>query len=205
MFFLSVRSFALITLPVVLAVPQPLLAGQQIPVRQQAVRQDSALVVGWTPLSKIETLLATPNALIIQDTYRVGVRTNFGMTVTAIVVSRDPSDGGRLKGLRIDLSGTSRDRIGETYLDIEEAAGLSRSLGVMMDIVTNDTRDDRRSTHVSFTTLGGFGVFLRHDARGRHVQLVSGGTDAIRTSIEMTDLGNVKSLVDDAIALLASK
>src|SRR5215471_17277834 len=38
------------------------------------------------PLTRIQWVMTTPGALIVKDSYRIAVRTTFGMTVAALVV-----------------------------------------------------------------------------------------------------------------------
>jgi len=197
-----VRSFVFLTLPLAVGSVIPVVAAQQ----PQPGRTETPIFVEL-PQPRIQMMLAMPDALIVKDSYRMAVRTTFGMSVAALVVSGPTLESNRVKGLLIDLGESARrgDQSGTSVHDIEEAAALSRSLATMIEIAAKGGRDDRRATEMSFATLGGFVVDLRIDGRGPNVYVQAGRTEIIRTAIEVSDLTIVKTLIDDALALLAVK
>jgi hypothetical protein len=197
-----VRSLVLLMLPLAVGSGGLVLAAQQ----PQPGRTETPIFVEL-PQPRIQMLLAMPGALIVKDSYRMAVRTTFGMTVAALVISGPTLENNRVKGLLIDLGESSKrgDQSGTSVLDIEEAATLSQSLAIMIEVAAKGGRDDRHATEMSYASLGGFVVDLRIDGRGRNVYVQAGRTEIIRTSIEVSDLGAVKTLVDDALALLAVK
>jgi hypothetical protein len=185
-----------------------LAAGQPAGAQQQPAQRDVPYIVSWSPQPKIELMLAAANMLVVRDSYRVDNRTAFGMAVSALVVTGHTSDTTRLKGVRIDLNENNKpgEAGGSSLLDLEEATALSRSLTAIIDLSNRGNRDDRRATEASFTSLGGFVVGFRQDFRGQTAYVLSGrGTDAIRTVIDIKELPTMKSLVDEALALLATK
>jgi hypothetical protein len=197
-----VRSIIVMSLLLALSTTFPVFASQQ---SKPGKTEFPDLFDG--PQPRIQWVMTTPDALIVKDSYRLAVRTTFGMTVTALVVSTPTLDNQRLKGLIIDLGENTRggDESGTSILDIEEAESLSRSLASMVDMASKGARDDRHATEMSFATLGGFVVNLRIDGRGLKAYVQAGRLNVIRTSIEISELRIVKTLVDDAIALLGDK
>ena len=159
------------------------------------------------PLTRIQWVMTTPDVLVVKDSYRIAVRTTFGMTVAALVVSTPTLENQRVKGLIIDLGENTKpgDESGTSILDIEEAESLSRSIGSMIEGASKGSHDDRHLTEMSFASLGGFIVNLRIDGRGSKAYVQAGRTNAIRTSVELSELRTVKTLVDDALALLKEK
>src|SRR4029078_79572 len=92
------RSFVLLTLPLAVGMGGPVLAAQQ----PQPGRLETPIFLEL-PQPRIQLLLAMPDALIVKDSYRIPVRTAFGMTVSALVVSGPTLENNRVKGLLIDL------------------------------------------------------------------------------------------------------
>jgi hypothetical protein len=203
MSFSCVRSLMLLMLPLALCASESAFAAQQ----PKPGKTEAPVVVDWVPQPRIQVLLAMPDALIVKESYRIAVRTAFGMTVEALVVSEPAAENQRVKGLLIDLGKGTKpgDQSGTSLLDIEEAGALSQSLATMIEMSTKRNLDDRRTTDMSFATLGGFVVDLRIDGRGQTAYVQAGRTESIRTPIEVSDLGTVKTLVDEALVLLAAK
>jgi len=197
-----VRSLVWMSLPLVLSTALPVVARPQ-----SRTGKIEALDLLDGPAPRIQWVMATPDALIVKDSYRIATRTTFGMTVTALVVSVPTLENQRVKGLIIDLGENAKagDESGTSLLDIEEAESLSRSIASMIEAASKGGHDDRHLNEMSFATLGGFIVNLRIDGRGSKAYVQAGRTNAIRTAIEISELRTVKTLVDDAIALLREK
>lgn len=197
-----VRSLVWMSLPLVLGIALPVVARPQS--RTGKIEAPEFLD---GPAPRIQWVMATPDALIVKDSYRIAARTTFGMTVTALVVTGPTLENQRVKGLIIDLGENTKpgDESGTSVLDIEEAESLSRSLTSIIEAASKGSHDDRHLTEMSFATLGGFIVNMRIDGRGSKAYVQAGRTNAIRTSIEISELRTVKTLVDDAIALLREK
>jgi len=88
------------------------------------------------PLTRIQWVMTTPGVLVVKDSYRIAVRTTFGMTVAALVVSTPTLENQRVKGLIIDLGENAKpgDDSGTSILDLEEAESLSQSLASMIEL-----------------------------------------------------------------------
>jgi hypothetical protein len=196
------RSFALVALWLaVVAVPPVRAAGQQPAPRSVTLATDPVI------LTRIETLLAMPDAVLTTDFYRIDTRFGPNVALDAVVVTAVDLQR-RIPGLRIGLHDDAKPvaRSSSSFLDIDEAASLSRALTSMIELAGKWTgREDQRSTDVSFTTVGGFAIGIHEAGRVQRGFLSSGVADPVRTSIEVADFVTLKLAVDQAIAVLAEK
>jgi hypothetical protein len=175
----------------------------------------SAQTLGPRPLSmaveqviptRIETLLATPNEVLLTDYYRIDMRFGPNMRIDAVIVEAIESHV-RFKGLRVqvrDPQSRSRQE-GTSYIDIDELIRLSRGLTSMADLASKWTLDDRQATELTFTSAGGFRLAIRHSARVPRAFLSTGLTDPVVTSIDLAELPTLKDAFDQALAILNSK
>lgn len=158
-------------------------------------------------LTKIEGLLATPDTVLTTDFHRIDMRFGPNVGLDAVVVTVVDSQQ-RLRGLRIGLRDDAKPvtREGWSFLDLEEVAGLSRALASMAEIAGKwSGREDQRSTDVTFTTIGGFGISIHELGHIQKVVLSSGFVDPVRTSIEIIDFPGLKQAVDQAIVVLSER
>jgi hypothetical protein len=161
------------------------------------------------PQSKIEVLLASPDALLVKDLYRVDdvVTTSLGMTVDVVIVSSKTPALRSERGVRIELrDNMGRDASSVSYLDREEVVALSQALGEMTDLATGwSTRDGARAIEAAFTSIDGFTVSFHQDARNQRAFLTSGFVDPVRRSFSVADLATVKVAIDQAVAILQAR
>ena len=160
------------------------------------------------PLTKIETLIDKPNAVIIKDIYRIETRLVFGMTVDAVVVSELGYESRRVQGLRVELHDGVRptERVSTSWIDADEAMRLSNALEGMMDLSKKWTgREEQRSRDLRFSTVGGFVAGIHQTSRNQMGFVTSGFTDVIQRSVELADFWSLKSFVDQALTLLGTK
>jgi hypothetical protein len=204
------RAFALLVFPCAIVAGQSTHA-QQPPARgsQQPppARGIALATVDPAFLTRIETLLATPDLVLTTDFHRIDMRFGPNVGLDAVVVTAVDSQK-RLRGLRIGLREDAKlaPREGWSFLDFEEIAGLSRALASMAEIAGKwSGREDQRSTDVTFTTVGGFGISIHELGHIQKVVLSSGFIDPVRTSVEIIDFPGLKQAVDQALAVLADK
>ena len=156
--------------------------------------------------TRIETLLATPNLVLVADYYRVDMRFGPNMRIDAVVVQAVDART-RLKGLRVQVRDPeSRGRQdGTSFIDLDELIQLTRGLPSMAELADKWTHDDRQATELSFTTTGGFRLAIRQSARIPRAYISTGLLDPVVTSIELTELPTLKQAFDQALAILNSK
>lgn len=157
--------------------------------------------------TKIEALLATPNAVLQTDYYLIDMRFGPNLRIDAVIVEAVDAQA-RLKGLRVQV----RDREargrqeGTSYMDLDELVRLSRGLRSMADLAGRWTgHDDRRASELSFTSAGGFRLAIRQSSRLPRAYLSTGLLDPVVTSIELVELSTLKDAFDQALAILQSK
>jgi hypothetical protein len=200
---LFLRGFTLVALPLTFAASQ----STRTPAQTRAARP-LALAVEPLITTRIESLLATPNLVLVADYYRIDMRFGPSMRVDALVVEAVDS-GTRLKGLRVQVRDTeNRGRQGQegtSYIDVDELPGLSRGLSSMADLAGKWMHDDRQATELAYTTSGGFRIAIRQSARVPRAYLSTGVIDSIVTSIDLAELPTIKHAFDQAIAILNSK
>jgi hypothetical protein len=156
--------------------------------------------------TRIESLLATPNLVLVADYYRIDMRFGPNMRIDALVVDAVESHT-RAKGLRVqvrDPENRSRQE-GTSFIDMEELTELSQGLAAMTDLAARWTHDDRLATELSFTTAGGFRLAIRQSARVPRAYLSTGLLDPVVTSMELAELPTLKQAFDQALAILNSK
>ena len=190
------------------ALPLTVAASQRPPARAQPPAP-RALALAVEPLifTEIEALLATPNAVVVTDYYRIDMRFGPSMRIDAVVVETlDPP--ARLRGIRVqvrDNENRSRQE-GTSFLDFDEATKLSRALTAMANLAEKWTgQDDRQATELSFTSAGGFRLAIRQSARIPRAYLSTGLIDPVVTSIEVAELVILKQAFDQALTILNSK
>jgi hypothetical protein len=167
-----------------------------------------SLAVAVEPVTPtiIESLLATPNLVLVADYYRIDMRFGPNMRLDAAIVEAIDSRT-RVKGVRVqvrDPESRSRQE-GTSFIDLDELTKLSRGLGVMAELAEKWTHDDRQATELSFTTVGGFRLAIRQSARVPRAYLSTGLIDPVVTSIGVLELPTVKQAFDQALAILNSK
>jgi hypothetical protein len=167
-----------------------------------------SLAVAVEPVTPtiIESLLATPNLVLVADYYRIEMRFGPNMRLEAVIVEAIDSRT-RVKGVRVqvrDPESRSRQE-GTSFIDLDELTKLSRGLGVMAELAEKWTHDDRQATELSFTTVGGFRLAIRQSARVPRAYLSTGLIDPVVTSIGVLELPTLKQTFDQALAILNSK
>lgn len=198
---LFLRGFTIVALASALALSHPAPAAAQ-----SAMSRPMALAVEPVIPTRIESLLATPNLMIVADYYRIDMRFGPNLRIDALVVDVVDSTT-RVKGLRVqvrDPQSRSRQE-GTSFIDVDELTGLSRALSSMTDLAGKWMHDDRQATQMVFTTSGGFRIAIRQSARIPRAYLSTGLLDPVVTSIDLAELPSIKYAFDQAISLLNSK
>lgn len=158
------------------------------------------------PATKLEDLLARPNALVNQDLYRVSdnLAGAFGLTVDAVVATEVLPVAARLQGLRVEVSEPGPPaRMRRSYLDIDELAGLSQALAQMAaDAAGWSGREPTQAREAHYATAGGFEVGFHEDSRNQQGYILAGAADPVRRACAVQDFALIKAAVDEAIALL---
>lgn len=167
-----------------------------------------AVPMAYDPIiaTRIESLLATPNQVVIADYYWIDMRFGPNLRIDA-VIAESPDSRVRLKGLRVQVRDPeSRGRQdGMSYIDLDELMTLTRALGTIVERTERWTHDDRRATELAVTTMGGFRLAIRQSARVPRAFLSTGLFDPVVTSLDVADLPTLKHAFDQALALLNSK
>lgn len=158
--------------------------------------------------TKIEALMATPNAVIVADYYQIDMRFGPSLRIDAMIVEGLDLQM-RLKGVRIqvrDKESRGPRQEGTSYMDVDELRKLARGLPAMADLASKWTGpDDRRANELSFTSAGGFRLAIRQSARLPRVFLSTGLLDPVVTSIELIELETLRHAFDQALAVLDGK
>jgi hypothetical protein len=156
--------------------------------------------------TRIESLLATANLVLVVDYYRIDMRFGPNVRIDAVVVEAAESRT-RVKGVRVQVRDPeSRGRQeGTSYIDLDELARLSHGLNSMSELALKWTLDDRQATELSYTTMGGFRLAVRQSARVPRAYLSTGLIDAVVTSLDVQELPTLKQAFDQALAILNSK
>lgn len=198
--FLRELTIVVLALTAALGYPAPA-AGQTI-----AGSRTLALPIEPITPTRIETLLTTPNLMLVADYYRIDMRFGPALRIDALVVEIVDSRT-RMKGLRVQVRDPeSRGRQeGESFIDLDELAGLARALSSMIELSSRWTHDDRQATQMAFTTTGGFRIAIRQSARIPRAYLSTGLLDPVVTSIDLAELPSIQQAFDQALALLNRK
>lgn len=156
--------------------------------------------------TRIETLLATPNLVLAADYYRIDMRFGPNLRIDAVVVDGIETRE-RVKGLRVQVRDPeSRGRQdGTSFIDIDELITLSRAVASVAELAVKWTHDDRQATEMTFTTIGGFRLAIRHSARVPRAFLSTGLLDPVVTSIDLAELPTLKQAFDEALTILNRK
>ena len=198
---LVLRGFTFAALAIALVASAPTGASAQTP-------PSRSLAMAVEPIipTRIESLLATPNLVLMADYYRIDMRFGPSMRMDAVIVEAVDSRT-RLKGLRVQVRDPeSRGRQeGTSYIDIEELTRLTRGLASMADLAAKWMHDDRQATELTFNTTGGFRLAVRQSARIPRAYLSTGLLDPVVTSIELAEIPTLKQAFDQALAILNSK
>ena len=156
--------------------------------------------------TRIESLLTTPNLVLMVDYYFVDMRFGPNMRIDAVVVEAVESRT-RVKGLRVQVRDPqNRNRQeGTSFIDLDELIKLTRGLTAMAELAGKWMHDDRRANELSFTTAGGFRLALRQSARVPRAYLSTGLLDPVVTSIDIADIPTLQQAFEQALAILNSK
>ena len=167
------------------------------------------LTVALDPVipTRIEALLATPNAVLVTDFYRIDMRFGPSMRIDAVVVEAVETKT-RVKGLRVqvrDKENRSRQE-GTSFIDFDELTKLARAMNSMAELASRWAgQDDRQVTELTFTSAGGFRLAIRQSARVPRAYLSTGLLDPVVTSIEVGELVTLKLAFEEALAILQRK
>lgn len=190
-------------LPLVVLASQPHAAFAQ----QPGVPRGYAVAVEPVIATKLEALLAMPNAVLQTDYYFIDMRFGPNLRIDAVIIEAVDTQM-RLKGLRVqvrDKEARGRQE-GTSYMDLDELVRLTRGLRSMADIAARWTgHDDRRASELSFTSAGGFRLAIRQSLRLPRAYLSTGLLDPVVTSIELVELSTLKDAFEQALAILQSK
>jgi hypothetical protein len=195
------RAFVWATLPLAFVAGSATVSRAQIPGPQSPGLPYQPVIA-----TRLESLLATPNAVIVADYYRIDMRFGPSMRIDALVVEAVESRT-RVKGLRVQVRDPENRRRpeGTSYIDIDELVGLSRGVATMAELAAKWTHDDRQATELFLTTAGGFQIAIRHSARVPRAYLSTGLIDPVVTWIEVSELPTLKQAFDEALAVLNRK
>lgn len=198
-FFL--RGFPFLVLVIALVAGRPPHARAQTP----GPRSLAMAVEPWIP-TRIESMLATPNLLLVTDYYRIDMRFGPNLRIDALVVEAIDART-RIKGLRVQVRDDEKRsrQEGTSFIDIDELIRLTQGLTSLPDRVERWTHDDRQATELTFTTAGGFRLAIRQSARVPRAYLSTGLIDPVVTSIDVADLPALKHAFDQALAILNNK
>jgi hypothetical protein len=165
-----------------------------------------ALIVPPDIHTKIETLLATPGAMLAADYYTIEMRFGPSVRIDAVVVT-DVDTKTRARGLRVQVRDEGASHLeGVSFLDLEEISTLSHALESMADLTAKWTgRDDRRATDLSFASAGGLRVDVHQSGRVQKIFLTTGAADPVTTSFDVSDIHTLKQAFDQGLALLNTK
>lgn len=179
------------------------------PARASAqMRGGRSLAIPVDPLitTRIESVLAAANVVLVADYYRIDMRFGPNIRIDALVVDA-PDSRTRVKGLRVnvrDPENRARQE-GTSFIDLDELVALTRALPVMAQKASSWTHDDRLATELTFTTGGGFRVAIRQSARVPRAFLSTGLIDPVVTSIDLAELPTIQQAFDQALTILNSK
>ena len=195
------RPFTFLGFALAIVVSHPAHAAAQTSQRPLAVPIDAIIP------TRIEALLAVPNAVLVADYYRIDMRFGPNLRIDAVIVAEAGDPRTRTKGLRVQVRDPeSRGRQdGTSYMDYDELVKLTGALGSMSELVERWTHDDRQATELTFTSTGGFRLAIRQSARVPRAYLSTGLLDPVVTSLDILELPTLKHAFDQALALLNSK
>lgn len=182
----------------------------QQPVSLQARGIAEPAIPPPVPISHLEELLVSPDVLIRLDRYRVSdvLPATLGLVIDAVVVTGITEPRRTQRGARIELRDPAKagDRSRVSYLDLEELASLSSSLAEMSTLAAQwSSREETRSTDVSFTSVDGFSVGFHEDFHEQRGFLSAGFVEPLERPLVLTDLPTLRKLIDQAIDLLRSR
>ena len=196
------RAFPFAALFLVVIASHSMSAGAQAP----GLRSLPLTVDPFFTPTRIESLLATPNLVLVVDYYRIDMRFGPNLRIDAMIVDAIDSRT-RLKGLRVQVRDPeSRGRQdGTSFIDFDEVTTLSRAVASVTELAVKWTHDDRQATEMTFTTTGGFRLAIRHSARVPRAFLSTGLLDPVVTSMDLAELPTLKQAFDEALAILNRK
>ena len=196
---LLLRGFTFVALALVGSLPAPISA-QMRGARSLAIPPDPLIT------TKIESVLAAANVVLVADYYRIDMRFGPAVRIDALVVDA-PDLKMRVKGLRVQVRDPeNRNRQeGTSFIDLEELVALSRALPSMAQKASSWTHDDRLATELTFTTGGGFRIAIRQSARVPRAFLSTGLIDPVVTSIDLAELPTIQQAFEQALTILNSK
>jgi len=198
---LILRAFTLAALPLAIVASHPARAWAQ-PSGPQPPGQPAEYYIA----TRIESLLSTPNLVLMADYYRIDMRFGPNLRIDALVVEAVEAKT-RLKGLRVQVRDPEnrRRQEGTSFIDFEELIGLARGVSSMAELAAKWMHDDRQATELSLTTAGGFRLAIRQSARVPRAYLSTGLFDPVITSIDIAELPTLRQAFDEALAILNRK
>jgi len=174
----------------------------------QTRRDPRSLAIAVEPITptRIESLLAAENRVLVADYYRIDMRFGPNLRIDAVIVE-DVDSRTRVKGVRVQVRDPENrsHQDGTSFIDIEELIQLSHGLASMEELAGKWMNDERQTTESTFTTAGGFRLAIRQSARIPRVYLSTGLIDPVITSMDLPELPSLRQGFDQALALLNRK
>jgi hypothetical protein len=155
----------------------------------------------------LEAFLGKRGRLIVKDYYSLGRISGMGSIELKGLVIYEPGGTQKIKGLRAEVAESGRlERTNNSFIDLDELESLSQALTYMIDLAKKWNGLARDSyTEVIYTSKGEFQVGFYQQSGKLGAFCRSGSIGPADAFIEVADLEKMKTLVDQARALLASK
>lgn len=160
--------------------------------------------------TKLELFLAEKGKLIIKEFYELGkVAGSYGSKIelTAVVIYEPGREDERVRGLRVEITGTGEyKRKGTSFLDLEEIEGLSKAIDYMISLSKKWKTIQKNYTEVMFSTQGDFQIGFYQRGIKQKAFSSSGRIGSVSAHLStMEKLSSIKAMADKGLNLLSEK
>ena len=159
--------------------------------------------------TKIETFLSQKNIMIIKDSYKLGELNVKGrITFSALVIYQPGKENNRIKGIMVvaDEFSTVKKKSNVSYLDMDELENFSKAVSYMIELSGKWENVDREPyTVVKYTTEGNFKLGFYQDGDDRMVFATCGTVFPASVFLQIEDLTQINSFIENGISILNQK
>lgn len=161
-----------------------------------------------TPPTRLEAFMVSKGLIVIKDYYEVGkikAQYNDELTVKVLVFYELGKEAQKVKGISITLKNTEDYKSGTAFIDADEVPVLSRSIGSMINAAGQWKNLTREYTEVNFTTKDQCEVGFYQLGTEQKAYIYAGRAEPKGSFFEITSLAEIKTVIDKANQVLATK
>lgn len=161
-----------------------------------------------TPPTRLEAFMISKGLIVVKDYYEVGkVQAQYDdeLTVKVLVLYEPGKEAQKVKGISITLKNTEDYKSATAFVDADEVSALSRAIGSMLNMAGQWKNLTREYTEVNYITKDQCEVGFYQLGTEQKAYIYAGRSQPKGSFFEITALPEIKTVIDKAVQVLATK